>query len=693
LAGYSVTYTVVDNATKQIDAINRRITQMRAPIDRMGRSLQQFVDVSGLRKVGDSFRWIASAAATAFRAISSVLGPMGVLTGAATLAGMVKLVSSFADWNRKLEENADRAGISARELQVFRDAITLAGGSADDMTETLKTLADTSAGAFRGSNTDALQWFQRAGIALTDANGKLKTSTQLLPEVVRYLDSLKNPSDRAAAAAALLGDAQAKVYESFKQSGKSLDDWVTQARQYKQLTEEQRATLDRFTLAQGKLQVAMEHLGQQASVTLAKGFTPFVEKLAEFVDKNTPAIIGALQYIIDHMDTITTVAEGIAIMFAVKWGVGIVGSILKVVTALGVGGTGTGLLGGLARVNALMLAINTALKAMDPATYAPENLPKNSPFWRGMDPKDKPPDDGEKSFDEKLREFFWEPLKRALGGSDVSGGAPGAPALPSPVAPQSAREPAPAVPGGAGAYLAGRAGQSPAAPGGPTAPAGPAAPLGAAAGKSAFYDEQRKLIYDAAVRAGVPHPEVVAEVGATQAQLESGGGKHTPGGFNVYGIKSGGGVGTAGAPVSTREEGAGGSYTTQASFAQFKNKEDAADAYVQFLQKNPRHYKPVLEAKTIEEGILAQGRSGYATDHKYLPALQNTQRQYGGAVAQGPATAPPAAPVATADPPRGSVDINITHRNPPPNSAVSVTGAGDVNVGRPRVEKVDLASI
>jgi hypothetical protein len=49
---------------------------------------------------------------------------------------------------------------------------------------------------------------------------------------------------------------------------------------------------------------------------------------------------------------------------------------------------------------------------------------------------------------------------------------------------------------------------------------------------------------------------------------------------------------------------------------------------------------------------------------------------------------PPAAP-----PVNGSVNVDITHRNPPPNAAVTATGSGSVNVAPPRVEHAALADI
>jgi hypothetical protein len=51
------------------------------------------------------------------------------------------------------------------------------------------------------------------------------------------------------------------------------------------------------------------------------------------------------------------------------------------------------------------------------------------------------------------------------------------------------------------------------------------------------------------------------------------------------------------------------------------------------------------------------------------------------------AVPPPQAPV------NGSVDVSITHKNAPPNSAVTATGSGSVNVAPVRVEHQDMASI
>lgn len=777
---------MVDNATRQIDAINRRIAQMRAPIDRMSRSVSRLVDVSGLRKVAQGFDWIGKAAGTALGALRQIVPVMGAITGAASIAGMVKLVQSYAAWSHELVQSADNIGITTQQLQQFQDATRLAGGNAEDMTEGLKALHTAAANVMIGlASPEQIGWLNHLDINVRDANQHLRNMTDLLPEVEQKIADLKDPADRARAATALLGAEGGKLVESFRQTHRPFSQFLADAGRYTDLTNEQKQSLQLFTEAQGRLGVGFDRLGQQISAMVAQHFTPLLQKFAIFVEKHTPAILGAvdrlmtkfaawledpatakafvagiksvcesLVWVSNNLDTVKRAAEDIAILFATKWAVGMVASIATVVTALGP------VTASLAAIAALIAtfeankagqqAIEKRAKGMgfDKVEGGPLSLPsfrnpttgENLSYAEMMQRQGKPSGGGgfiEKFFERLMKgpeeiqqpspiqrqsatggylpggvtrasyggvtggvatvapSEFWDSMARATakGFEDAwdrisetfggGGGGRGGGGLPGGVTQAAYRVPAP--PAGT---------VSPNITPAVVRPPGPAAPLGAAGGKSAFYDEQRKLIYDAAVKAGLPHPEVVAEVGASQAMLESGGGQHTPGGHNVYGIKAGGGVGGAGAPVSTQEEGAGGRYTTQASFATFGSKEEAAAGYVEFLKRNPR-YAAVLQAPTVEAGLQAQGRSGYATASNYQSSLEATQRRYGGAAAPPapPAAAAPPVAVPPQKPVNGSVDVNITHKNPPPNSAVTATGSGAVTVPPVRIEHQNMADI
>src|SRR5215471_6039660 len=100
MAGYSVTFSVVDDATKKIDEINRRLQQMRAPMERLRAQSQKFVELSGLQKVADGFSQIGKSALSAFQSMSRIVPVLGAITSAASIAGVVKMTGAFADFGR-----------------------------------------------------------------------------------------------------------------------------------------------------------------------------------------------------------------------------------------------------------------------------------------------------------------------------------------------------------------------------------------------------------------------------------------------------------------------------------------------------------------------------------------------------------------------------------------------------------------
>jgi flagellum-specific peptidoglycan hydrolase FlgJ len=138
--------------------------------------------------------------------------------------------------------------------------------------------------------------------------------------------------------------------------------------------------------------------------------------------------------------------------------------------------------------------------------------------------------------------------------------------------------------------------------------------------QSEFYDQAYQAVLTAARAQGVENPEAIARLGAAQAANESGYGRHAPNN-NYFGIKGPGGQQT------TQEFVNGRWVTTQANFRGYGSLEESAADYVRFLRENPR-YRGVLAAKTADEAIAAQGQTGYATDPAYgakLAAIDATR--------------------------------------------------------------------
>jgi hypothetical protein len=695
MAGYSVTYTVVDNATKQIEAINRRITQMRAPLDRLSRQVSRFVDVSGLGKVAQGFEWIARAAGSVLRTLATIVPVMGAITGAASIAGMVKLVNSYAAWSRELVQTATNVGLTTDELQRFQDATALAGGNAADMTEALKTLHTAAANARVGlASPEQIQWFNRLNIQWNNSAGRLRSMADLLPEVARKIGQIRDPADRARASAALLGDENAKLLNTFRQSSKSLDGWLIDVQRYQELTDAQKQTLQRFAEAQGRLGVTFDRLGAQLAVVLAQRFEPLMQRFADFVDTHTPQIIAAvdrvatkfaawlgainwsdvetgidrllagLQSVIDNLDTIKTVAEVVAGLFILKWGVNIVTAVAAVTSAIG---------GTTAAIAAMLLLLKSdSVGPSGPGT--PEQ--RKAAQDRADDINKRLGYSGNFLTDlaigvQKGFEAAWDRILH--GPADIR---PGAPGVPSPVQRQS----------GLGGYLPG--GVTPASLGGQiTAPSPIAAPRAITGGQPAV------------TALGTPAPGTYAPARETG---EGSSGERNRNPLNLTALPGQASEGRF-RRFSTWEEGVAASVRQLQINTEQHGRLTLAQQINRWAPKADANDPASYTARVAKEMGIDPHAPLNTRDPETLRRLVNAMahvelgRQVppaaiakGVAMATGtapPVTVPPSAPL------NGSVDVSITHKNAPLNSAVTATGTGAVSVAPVRVEHQDMTSI
>jgi ABC-type transporter Mla subunit MlaD len=691
---------------------------MRAPMDRLSRQVSRFVDVSGLRKVATGFEWIGKAASTVLRTLTAIVPVMGALTGAASIAGLAKLVSGYAAWSHELQASADNIGTTTQQLQQFQEATALAGGNAADMTSSLKGLHDTLGNINIGSGNaaQALQWFEKLGISIRDGNGHIRTTTDLMPELIQKIAAMPDPLDRARAANELLGASGDKLIETFRQSSQSFSQWFTDASRYTKLSEEQKGSLQRFGEALGRVGVAFDTMGQQIAAVLARDFGPLLQRFAEFVEKHTPEIIAAvdrisqkfiawlqgvdwskvedginklidgLKWVVTHLDTIKDVAEGIAVAFAVKWGVGIVADIASVVTAL-------------APLTAALLPIVAAIGVV--TAYE-----KNKA--------------GQKEIEDKAK---------ALGFEQQSGGPLGMPTFRNPTTGETLNYDQmlekQGRPHGGGGWLErglgalwDRAVKGPAAiqqQGGVAPPSNMNLPTDTVQRGAAI---STRLAGDL----DLSGPQAAGIVGNLQAES---GLKAVQEANPIGGGRGGFGWAQWTGPRRLQFE----------QYAKEHNLDPRSDeANYGFLRqelKAPENAK-LLEQLRALKGPDAAKQAAALVERMYeRPAVSNagvrgnyaeqiaarTPAAPPAQVAQAgalpvppvppvagapPAPAVPAAPAVAAAPPaqvaqaapvNGAVDVSITHKNPPPNSAVTATGSGSVNVAPVRVEHQEMASI
>lgn len=304
--GYSVTIGVVDRATKGIDAINKRLENVhkrvaaaRAPFDRFSQSLSKLSKLSGMDRVGRVMRDVGRGmgqlgrnAGDAFQKIGQIVAPLGVITGAASVAGMARMVGQWADWGSKLGFAAQRIGLSSGQLNAFQGAARLAGASSGAMTSGLQNLGQTMYDAIGGRAPEAVAMFNTLGIAFQDSTGHARSVAEVMPEVADRIAAIKDPYTQARIATALFQGAGEDLLPVLRLGSSGIRELTETARRYGGITAAGEKAANAFRVAQEKVTMAAQGLGGEIAARLAPALVPMLTDLANFIAAHRDDIAG-----------------------------------------------------------------------------------------------------------------------------------------------------------------------------------------------------------------------------------------------------------------------------------------------------------------------------------------------------------------------------------------------------------------
>lgn len=285
---YSVTITAVDQASAKIEAINRKLGQMQAPINRITRAMGTLAERSGINTIVRGFRDLGYNAWGAFQSIGRIVAPLGAITGAASLAGMARLVTSWGDFGSELLQVSRRIGITAAGLNVFQGAARLAGTSSEAAAAGLIALKDNltkAAGGIPGSgnfitlmNAMHIEWRKNTVEALPLAT--------VLPRIAKAIAAIENPTLRAYAATTAFGAAGERMLPFFQRGIGGMEEYNRIAAHYSTVTDADAETARKFQEQQVELTLSVEDLGHGIARELAPVLGPLMTDLAEWVNLN-----------------------------------------------------------------------------------------------------------------------------------------------------------------------------------------------------------------------------------------------------------------------------------------------------------------------------------------------------------------------------------------------------------------------
>lgn len=153
-------------------------------------------DMEGLSQIGGPL-------SGTINGIISKLGPLGVAAGVAATA-FAALGGRALNLAGELSDIAGATGIAAGTLMNFRQSVVEAGGKAEDFAQIAAKLNQSVQEANSG-NEKFQKSFRDLGVFVTDANGKLRPTGDILQDIISKFRSGELSSSQYAAAIDILG--------------------------------------------------------------------------------------------------------------------------------------------------------------------------------------------------------------------------------------------------------------------------------------------------------------------------------------------------------------------------------------------------------------------------------------------------------------------------------------------------------
>lgn len=241
-----------------------------------------------------------SKAQSSMKKLTDKMGGMRniALASAAAIAGLGiafgKMIQSVANAGDAFDKMSKRLGVSVETLSELKFAAERSGSSIDDIEKAMKKMAKAASDA-----NDGLLTYQRAfdkvGVSILDAGGKLKDMETLFFEVSAGIAKLGTNTEKTAAAVDLFGRAGTKLLPLMSEQEEGLAALVARVRELggvysTELAEASAALID----AQLDLKTAFAGLGIAIAEEVLPHITEFFEQTATWVASNKTEVADAV---------------------------------------------------------------------------------------------------------------------------------------------------------------------------------------------------------------------------------------------------------------------------------------------------------------------------------------------------------------------------------------------------------------
>ena len=160
---------------------------------------------NGLKKVSGQTNKTATAMHRLKGAAAGALGAMRGLLPVVGVAGIAAFAKSNLESADSMSKLSQRTGIAAPMLDKFRKVAELSDTSIQSLERAFPALTKNIDDAAQKGKGPAFDAFQRLGVAITDASGKVRNADDVMLDISDRFQNMANGTEKAALASAVFG--------------------------------------------------------------------------------------------------------------------------------------------------------------------------------------------------------------------------------------------------------------------------------------------------------------------------------------------------------------------------------------------------------------------------------------------------------------------------------------------------------
>lgn len=225
-------------------------------------------------KIGNGLKTVAGIGAAVGGAVAA---------GAAALYGMAMKSAETTD---RIDKLSNKIGISKTAFQEWDYVLGQNGMDVEKLQVGVKTLTAQMDAVAKG-NKNAAENFEKLGLSVTDANGKLKSQEQMTNETIMALANMENGTEKARLATELFGKAGIEMMPMLNNGAEGITELKDRAHELGLVMSDEAVTAG---VVLGDTMDDVKKSFGQVVTTIGVQVMPIIQKLLEWVLTNMPQI-------------------------------------------------------------------------------------------------------------------------------------------------------------------------------------------------------------------------------------------------------------------------------------------------------------------------------------------------------------------------------------------------------------------